>query len=446
MSSTKSNWQKTRKFLNDIHLWLGLISGIIVFVVCLSGTIYVFNTELREMAAPNLYKVQASDKKLEIEELAHIVKQESKGKVSAVKIPYDAQRSYAFTVRKKEENESKRKEVNPKSANHTHKQKPEHKASTVEPRNGGGRGRGNQFMVNPYTGEVLGDLQGTKTTTAEFMQTMFSLHRWLLLDNVETPIIDGLENRKLGSYISGTATILFTIGVITGMIIWIPARARAWRQGLRVKTSGSWKRTNHDLHNTLGFYSCILLFLMGITGPQWSFEWYREGLRKTLGTYQRADVKKPEEPKSTIPYAEAKSLPIAELIAIADKELVYKGDYSINFASDSAATISITKNKIGFFASAAGDKLIVDQYSGEVLAKEIFSEKPLNERISGSIKALHIGDIYGMFSKILYFLACLIATSLPVTGILIWINKMKKPVKNAKSSKNLLQEKISAEN
>src|SRR5690606_24908650 len=59
--------------------------------------------------------------------------------------------------------------------------------------------RGNSFMVNPYSGEILGDLQGTKTATSEFMQLMFSLHRWLLLDKIEEPIFGELENRKLGS-------------------------------------------------------------------------------------------------------------------------------------------------------------------------------------------------------------------------------------------------------
>ena len=36
-----------RKFINDIHLWLGIGSGIIIFLVCLSGTILVFDKEIR---------------------------------------------------------------------------------------------------------------------------------------------------------------------------------------------------------------------------------------------------------------------------------------------------------------------------------------------------------------------------------------------------------------
>ena len=76
--------------------------------------------------------------------------------------------------------------------------------------------------------------------------------------------------------------------------------------------------------------------------------------------------------------------------------------------------------------------MLLDQYTAGVLKIDVFKDKPFNERISGSIKALHLGDVYGMFTKIIYFLACLIATSLPITGTLIWLNKMKKKTKKVK--------------
>lgn len=56
--TTDSKWPKIRKFFNDLHLWFGLISGIVVLIVCLTGTIYVYNTEIREAAAPHLFKVE----------------------------------------------------------------------------------------------------------------------------------------------------------------------------------------------------------------------------------------------------------------------------------------------------------------------------------------------------------------------------------------------------
>lgn len=413
-SNKKGNWQRIRKFFNDIHLWVGLASGLIVIVVCFSGTVYVFNTELREMASPELFQVDvpAGATLMATADIIERVERATRGKVVSVKIPASNDRTWQISVKK---------------------ESGERNASA-----GGRPDRGTVYAVNPYTGEVIGDISNEKNGVTEFMRTMFSLHRWLLLDKVEEPLFGELPNRKLGSYITGTATILFTIGVLTGLIIWFPQKIKNWKQGLKIKWDAKWKRVNHDLHNALAFYSLIFLFLMGITGPQWSFPWYREGLQKTLGTYRHPDSPRPEQPQSVLPMiVSAQTLTIEHYIAVADKVLPYRGDYAISLPADSAAAVAVTKNRTGFFAPSAGDKLSLDQYSAAVLAKDIFREKPFNERVAASIKALHLGDVYGLFTKILYFFACLVATSLPVTGTIIWINKLQK--KRKKNLKNQLE-------
>ena len=95
----------------------------------------------------------------------------------------------------------------------------------------------------------------------------------------------------------------------------------------------------------------------------------------------------------------------------------------------------MTKAKVGFFAPSGTDRIKINRYTGDVEEKTIFSEKPFNERIGSSIKALHMGYVFGTFSKIIYFITCLIATSLPVTGTLIWINKLKKKKARKKKEK-----------
>ncbi|WP_164109732.1 MULTISPECIES: PepSY-associated TM helix domain-containing protein [Sphingobacterium] len=450
---SSSTWPKIRKFFNDIHLWGGLISGIIVLVVCATGTVYTYNTELREAAIPHYYRIKPEGTKLNVDTLLAHAKSDIKGKLVGVKVPFASDKTtFALYAKPKKEEEGKE---NSGEKETTEAKKQDAKALAVKEGQGnkseegkkelgadggkakpaptgGGRGpRANQMALNPYTGQVIGDPSDEKTKTAAVMQTMFGLHRWLLLNEVENPIVEGVENRKLGSWITGSATILFLIGVISGMIIWFPVKMRGWKNGLKIKWSARWKRINHDLHNTLGFYSCIILFLMAVTGPFWSFEWYRAGWQKTWGTYKSPDAPKEEKPKliSAIPTDGSKPLSIEETILVVNKLLPYDGDITIYFAKDSTGTISISKNRIGFFAPSAGDKLTLDQYTGEALEKDVFRDKPFNERAAASIKALHIGDIYGPFSKLLYFISCLIATSLPVTGTIVWINKMKKKKK-----------------
>lgn len=479
-----TTWMKVRKFFNDIHLWGGLISGIVVFIVCLTGTIYTYNTEIRAWAMPEFNKVKVDGEKKNNDELLAMIKPEVKGHIVGVKVPYAENATTLFMYNKKEKegkegegrgpgdgngrraesSKSENKEAlaqvekghSEKKSDTTNLAKSENEKAKADrslekspaaelksaekkgPQGagpggpGGGRGpRSNQLAVNPYTGQVIGDPADVKTKTAEFMQKMFGLHRWLLLNEIEEPLIEGVENRKLGSWITGTATLLFLLGVITGFIIWFPNKMRAWKNGLNIRWSANWKRLNHDLHNTLGFYSCILLFLMSVTGPFWSFEWYRAGWQKTWGTYKSPDAPKEEKVPvlSTVPTDGKRPLNIEETILAVNKILPYDGDVTITFPKDSTGTVAVSKNRVGFFAPSAGDKLTLDQYSGEALEKDIFREKPFNERASASIKALHIGDIYGPFTKLLYFISCLIATSLPVTGVMIWINKMKKTKK-----------------
>lgn len=413
-------WAKTRKFFNDIHLWVGLASGIIIIAICLSGTIYVYNNELREMAAQHLHQVVVPEdrSKIPVDELMDKIRDISGGDVSSLSIMHEPSRTYQFSVRKE-----------------------------------GDKSRfGTTYFVNPYTAEITGD-SNEENSVAEFMGYMFSLHRWLLLDKIEEPIFGDLPNRKLGSYVSGSATILFTIGVITGLIIWFPRKVKNWKQGLKIKWGGSWKRTNHDLHNSLAFYSIIFLFLMGITGPQWSFPWYRTALQKTLAIYKEElnkserggrpeaivgtksrdnEADKKDETISTND-GDTAPLSIEAYLSSADIALAYDGDYRISFPKNGNEPIEISKKRIGFFAPAASDKLTLNPVTGEVISTEIFRDKPFNERVGGSIKALHMGDVYGSFTKLLYFISCLIATTLPITGTLIWINKWKKKPKSKKT-------------
>ncbi len=392
--ASNSNWKRTRKFLNDIHLWLGLASGLILFVVCLTGTVYTFHSEIDEWLNSEKYRVEVPGvSPLSVEELAKAISQQVEGQIASVTIPSDAESSYQFSVRKE------------------------------------GERRGTTYLVNPYTAEVLGN---TKSGASEFFMIMFRLHRWLLLDT------------SIGRPIVGWSTVIFVFLILTGLIIWIPQKVKSWKQGLKIKWSANWKRINHDLHNALGLYTAIFLLVMALSGLQWSFDWYRTGLRSALGVEQPAGrgasgpntshqgVKPEEKDVNNSQQDESNTvspLSIAQLLNIVDEELPYPGSYRIEIPDGKSNTVKIGKYHAGFFASPAADDVSIDVYSGEILSKQIFSEKPFNERVARSIKALHVGDVFGTFSKIIYFISCLIATILPVTGTLIWINKLKKKSK-----------------
>ena len=405
--STYTMWKPIRKFLNDIHLYAGLISGLIVIAVCLSGTIYVYNTEIREFFDSERFFVEESGERISLDDLKTKVETDLAGEVVGVNFYEGSDRSVQFSVKQE------------------------------------GQERPATFYVDPYTGAVLADNK-EKTSSEEIMGYMFSLHRWLLLDKIEDPILESMGNRDLGRFINGVATLLFLLGVITGIVIWFPQKVKNWKHGLKVKWSGNWKRVNHDLHNTLAFYSLIALFLMAVTGPFWSYEWYRTGWQKTWDIYQ---APKPEGAPNSQGGQRAENSPadtseelvlvspvisLDKVLLASDQNLDYAGNTRISLPGKPGGDISISKSRTGFFAKAGSDQLTLDAGTLEVKEAKLFSDLPVRQQIGRSVKALHTGEIFGPFTKFLWFLGCLIATSLPITGTLIWLNKKKKSKPNRK--------------
>ncbi|WP_205502382.1 PepSY-associated TM helix domain-containing protein [Rufibacter psychrotolerans] len=408
-----------RKLFNDLHLWLGLASGLVLFVVCLTGTLFTFHTEIEEALEPQKYEVQvpANAVALSPDELTAQLQTSQKGKVTALQISQDPTKPYRLTLKKEGgEKGGKGKGEQAKSAAGPAAAKGgEGKKGGPGGKGGSGGGRGTTYLVDQYTGEVKGTTEGP---ASEFFHTVEGLHRTLMVKAEPGTL-------NWGKIVVGAATIIFVFIILSGLVIWFPKKLKNWKQGLKIKTSGNWKRLNHDLHNTLGFYSSFLLLIMALTGLCWSFEWYRDGASALLG--DKIFKQRAEKPLNSDPAGFAAQKPtLAEMIAIADGLLPYEGNYRISLPPDSAAAVVLNKTQSGFFTLAASDKVQLDQYTGKALKVEKFEDKKLNEQIAASVRGLHLGEIFGTFSKIIYFISCLIATSLPITGTLIWWNKLKK--------------------
>lgn len=382
---TKKKTYGLRALLNDIHLWLGLISGLIIFLVCLSGTILTFEKEIEGWFQKELV-VKPKGNKQPLNKLVQLPALKEKGTLTAVTLPTNAKQPYVFSIKE-----------DPKQH------------------------RGTQYEVNPYTGEIL---KPEKSSAEGFMRFMFRLHRWLLLDT------------SIGRPIVGVATIVFLILSLTGIVLWFPKKIK-WKYvkaGLKIKTDANWKRINHDLHNTLGFYACILIVIMGLTGLCWSFEGYRDGLSRVLGTpvFNRGGA-----PKISAGNTNGKQLTLEEAVALANKELSYAGELTISLPNKKNPFYNFRKLADASFSTVAHDQLTLTT-TGTIINKEIYADKPLNVKIAGAIKSLHTGTIYGTFSKILYFFACLVGTSLPITGTFIYINKLKKKRKRNRVPKEAM--------
>lgn len=421
MQQEKRTWKTLRTGFKKTHLWLGIAASLVITVVCLTGTIYVFQAEIIELLNRDQYLTQAREdqQQLPYHELLLQLETQSGGELRFVQLPAAPNRKLIANVMRE-----------------------------------GDSRRGTSFFIDPWSGTIT---ESTGLRGQAFFQTVLQLHRWLLLDP------------KIGKPIVGWSTIIMSLLILSGMVVWVPIKLKNWRDGLKIKWNGNKKRLNFDLHRALGIYAALFILIMSLTGPHWSFTWYRQGIydlfgvempvRRPQGGSQqgpqtpgagRAEAQgesrgqgrgegrgesqgpvegRVEDGKET-PVADEKPLrdiPVLEgFMAKADSALPYRGNYRLMIPAPGDSLIHISKNKTGFFAPNGTDRLQIQISNGAVVNVERFSDRPFNQQIIGSIKGLHTGEIFGMFTKILYFLAALIATSLPVTGMIIWINRLRK--------------------
>jgi uncharacterized iron-regulated membrane protein len=376
-----------RRILYKTHLWLGIISGIILFIVCLTGTVLVFRGEITFFLERDRYfPSHPGMTPLKIEDLIAKVEQNMNGKVNFIqRYSRRSDAAYAYVVFKDE--------------NTDHNERTEQ-------------------IIDSYTGESLGR---RVSPLFNFFGIVQDLHTSLLLPS------------PIGGIIVGSATLIFIVIALSGLCLWFPANFRnkkAWANGFLIRLFKGKNPFVDDFHKTLGFYILIPMLLMAITGARMSFSWFRYGYDKIIFNTQFSNV----QLKSLPPTPDAKPLPLAYFIKKADELLENKDYFAASISKEKDGTAGVFGMGGGAFKLAQFEGVTFDKYTGEVLEHERFENYPIGMQIVMSSGRLHLGDVFGLPTQIIYFLACLIATTLPVTGVIIWWRKLRNLRKTTKDS------------
>ncbi|MGG5207637.1 PepSY-associated TM helix domain-containing protein [Chryseobacterium sp. MIQD13] len=380
-----------RKTAYQIHLWLGLTSGLIVVIMAVTGCILAFEKELKHAIYPEKYFVKAIKKeKLPFSDLKLKAEQALPDnlKVSRVEISSDPSRSYAFRSLKMNND-----------------------ALTYW----GTYIYYYRVYVDPYTGKVL-EVENAKN---DFFEIVMDLHRRLLL------------GEKIGKTITGYSTLILAVMLFSGLVIWFPRKMnkKALKGMFFIKTSAKWKRINYDMHNVLGFYAVIPLLLISYAAVIWNFEEVDKWVKKTLN----GNIKT-EKAKSTVPSEAFKNQKnILNLVG---------NNVEKNLTDKKSALISFPKTEEGtYYAEVTysdrhyqNEQFNFDQYSGKILKHQSYKDKNIGygTALRERNYDLHTGSILGLPGRILYLFAGMIAASLPITGFIIYLNRKKKKPKKKK--------------
>ena len=412
-------------FFRNIHLYLSLASGLVIAVVCFTGGVLVFEKELEQAWHPERYFVaSAPTPALPLARLQQAVQTAKPGaQITGVKVYADPTRTVEFTLAGSPGGERGGRNVEARNAGKRGATRSgQETAGKGSPGKKGGKGgheggRGPTVFVNPYTAAVMGELNYRETV----FFTMMALHR-------------GMVGGSIGKLVVGVSTLLFLVILGTGVVLWWPATRKAVQQRLQVKWGGGWKRLNHDLHIVLGFYSALFLFIFAFTGLAWSFEWFNNGIY----TLTNSPLERPEPPTSLAAAATEPGAALTPDVALARARQLAPAAvyYALQLPKDAAGSIRVATLRPDATYDNATDEVYLDQYSGQVLRAQTYEQRSLGQRVRGLFKPVHTGAIFGWPSKIISLVICLLGFTFPITGTILWLNRLKKARK--KSARQLV--------
>lgn len=366
----------TRIIIGKIHLWLGLGSGLLVFIIALTGCLYAFQEEIQNLTQP--YRHVAVEEKAFLppsqlqdiaqkqlpDKLLHSIKYNQAGK-SAEAIFYHYEPSYYYTI-----------------------------------------------YMNPYTGTVLKVNDNYKG----FFRFVLNGHFYLWLPPA------------LGQPVVATATLIFVVLLLSGIVLWFPRNIKLLKQSISFvwKKNTIWKRKNYDLHKILGFYISFAALVIALTGLVWGFQWFAKTVYKGAGGKKSLEYTAPlsEMKSSKLRIASVDSVwiimnkeyPLAKSIEVHPPET----DSSVVAANANVDSGTYWKTDYRYFDQYTFKEYNVNHIYGR-LKDAGFADKLYRMNYD-----IHVGAIGGLTGKILVFFIGLMVASLPVTGFLIWWSSKKK--------------------
>ncbi len=378
MSEKRPPRNRFRGLIRKVHMVLGLAIGLVVFIVAVTGCLWVFQEEIGS--------ITAGDRTVEKEARPVITPTKAKQVAEAV-FPGRSLHGVLYG------SEVEAVEVIFYEAD------PEFYRAV---------------FLNPYSGEVI--------ETEDYLSGFFAF------------VLDGHLNLWLppavGSQIVSWSCLIFVSMLITGIILWWPRNTRNRKQRFRFlwKSTTRWKRKNFDLHAVVGFYASILALLAAYTGLVMAFEWFEKVTYAALGGDKSVVFTIPDGASRPLDANHALA-PIDQLLPKLQTEFPQAEQFELHYPHTDSASIyvEITHERGVFYSS---DYRFYDQHTlAEVETPSVYGKyenADFPDKVIRMNYDIHVGAILGLPGKILVFLTSLVVASLPVTGSMLWWGRGKK--------------------
>jgi uncharacterized iron-regulated membrane protein len=271
---------------------------------------------------------------------------------------------------------------------------------------------GRRVFVNPYTAGIVGVRSGEPPSFH-----VRHLHRELFAG-------------QAGRQIVNATTFLLLLQSLTGLYLWWPLKRTD------VHFSASWRRIQFDLHHAVGFFSSLFICILAVTGL---VKTYGDSLQPSFDRITGSPTLTRDVP-SKPPAGSPKPINIDNAIAVAAQHLPGAGLARIIPPKDARGSFVVQVKFPGDSTVPGRSWVVVDQYTGDVLALLDARTAPLGSKIPIVNRELHVGSISGVPTRILVFLSGLAILLQTFTGYLMWWRKRsRKPAPQSVFAANLVE-------
>lgn len=366
-----------RKVLFWLHLISGVLAGIFIFLMCVTGAMLSFQANILEFVERDMRNVRpasADAKPLAASELlGRVQTSKPNSKPSALTIQNNPNAAYVVAF-----------------------------------------GREGQAFVNPYTAEITGE--GAKNWRG-FFRTTEDVHRWLALPG---------SGRDVGKSINDVSNLLFLFLAISGFYIWFP---RQWTRKhfapiLWFRKTSSAKARDFNWHNVIGFWTSSVLIILTLTGAIISYQWAGNLLYTLTGNELPPPPQQQGPPPGNQAAAQPTELP-ANLDALIDAASARGSWKSIALrlpVTNDSAVFTIDE---GIYANPFGRSTLTLRASDASIAKwEAYGEQNAARQLRSWARFTHTGESFGIIGQIIGFIACIGGAVLVYTGIALALRRL----------------------
>jgi uncharacterized iron-regulated membrane protein len=370
-----------KQIFGKLHVWLGLASGLVVLIVAGTGILLVFEDELDEWANKDFYfvTVPQAAQRVPVDSMYHsATAYDPRVKITRMYLETKAPDRTAVFYGKMNKTETW------------------------------------HIAVNPYTGKVIRAREFNK----RFFGVVLNLHRHLCLN-------------ETGKVITHASCLIFVIMIITGLVLWWPKRWKVLKQRTRIQWTSRWKRLNWDLHAVGGFYVHVVLLAIALTGLIWAYPWFNNAI------YLLADSKpmpKKEAPANTIQQPIQAGF-YESIYNQVNTRLSYKGRVTILLPEKDRLAITVNKMNREAAVNNITDVLYFEKGTGRLLKESLYKNSSAGNKIRRMAYPIHTGKLFGWPTQLMNLIAALVAFSLPITGLFIYLAGRKK--KKARAAKSI---------